>query len=35
LILHKAHHRFVADGMKFVDTNFYELSREDAENRKK
>ena len=31
LILNKAQHKFVADYMKFVDTNFYDLSREDAE----
>ena len=34
LILNKAQHRFVADCMKFVDTNFYDLSRIEAENSK-
>ena len=32
LILNKAKHKFVADCMRYVDTNFYDLSREDAEN---
>ena len=34
LIVHKAGHRFVEDYMRFVDRNFYDLSREDAENKK-
>ena len=34
LILNKAQHGFIADCMKFVDTNFYDLSREDAEKLK-
>ena len=34
LIAQKAGHQYFTDCMKFVDTNFYELSREDAENRK-
>ena len=34
LIINKAKHDFVDDCMKFVDKNFYDLSREDAENKK-
>ena len=34
LILNKAQHKIVAGCMKFVDTNFYDLAREDAENKK-
>jgi thymidylate synthase ThyX len=34
LILNKAQHKVIADCMKFVDTNFYDLSRLDAENSK-
>ena len=34
LIINKANHYFVDDCMKFVDKNFYDLSREDAENNK-
>lgn len=33
-ISEKANHPFFAECMNFVDTNFYELSREDAENSK-
>jgi thymidylate synthase ThyX len=33
-IAQKAGHKFFTDLMKFVDTNFYELSREDAETDK-
>ena len=34
LIINKAKHDFVDDCTKFVDKNFYDLSREDAENKK-
>ncbi|MDR2423468.1 MAG: FAD-dependent thymidylate synthase [Prevotellaceae bacterium] len=34
LIAQKAKHQYFTNCMKFVDTNFYELAREDAENRK-
>lgn len=34
LVINKAKHDFVDDCMKFVDKNFYDLSREDAENKK-
>ena len=34
LIINKSKHDFVDDCMKFVDKNFYDLSREDAENKK-
>ena len=34
LILNKAQHHFVADCLKFADTGFYDLSRDDAENLK-
>lgn len=33
-IINKAGHRFVDNCMEFVDRNFYDLSREDAENKK-
>lgn len=33
-IINKAGHRFVDTCMQFVDKNFYDLSREDAENKK-
>ena len=34
LIINEAKHHFVDHCMKFVDKNFYDLSREDAENKK-